>query len=144
MKSQSSTTVILDTSFIISMLRNHREFDDGIRDSVLGPVRLATSDGVLMELQRLARSGDFHTAGLAKVALSVLEKRGVLIQETDPSTPNVDTAILALALGDRGAVEVATSDRRLKHALYKLGITAISPRNHGGLDVVQGAQVPLK
>jgi rRNA-processing protein FCF1 len=143
-KSQPYTTVVLDTSFILSMLRNHREFDDGIRDSVRGPLRLATSDGVLMELQRLARSGDFQAAGLARVALSVLEKRGVLIQETDPSTPNVDTAILALALGDRGLVEVATSDRRLKHALYKLGVTAISPRKHGGLEVVPGAQVPLK
>ena len=144
MKSHSSRMVILDTSFILSMLRNHREFDDGIRDSAGGPIRIVTSDGVFMELQRLARSGDFNVAGLAKVALLSLERRGITIQETHPSTPNVDTSILVLSLEDRGRVEVATADSRLRHALFKLGVTAICPRKHGGVEIFPGARVPLK
>ena len=144
MKSHSSRMVILDTSFILSMMRNHQEFDDGINDSARGPTRLVTSDGVLMELQRLARSGDFNAAGLAKVALLSMERRGITIQETHPRTPNVDTAILTLALGNKGRVEVATADRRLRHVLFKLGVTAICPRKHGGVEIFPGARVPLK
>ena len=143
MKPQTSHKVVLDTSFILSMLRNHRELDSEIRDSARGPVRLTTTDGVIMELQRLARSGDFHSRGLARVALSTLGTREITIRETHPSTPNVDTAILALALGDRERVDVATADRRLREACFKLGVTSICPKVHKGIEIVRGARVPL-
>ncbi len=144
MKSSPSRTIVLDTSFILSMLRDHREFDTEIHDSVREPLRLTTTDGVIMELQSLARRGDFTRAGLAKTALSVLEKRRILVQETLPSTPNVDIGVLTLALGDRGKIEVATVDLRLRRALFKLGISTIYPRRHTGVVIMPGSRVPLK
>jgi len=126
------------------MLRQHRDFDDEIRNSAGGPVRIATTDGVIMELQRLARNGSFATSGLARIALSSLERGGIDVQDTSPSTPNVDTAILMSALAERNQVKVATVDRGLRNALVKLGVPVICPRAHGGVVILPSVRVPLK
>ena len=95
---------------------------------------MATTDGVLMELQRLARNGKFESKGLAKVALSLLETDKVEIRETHPSLSKVDTGILAVALGDRDRVDVATMDRRLSKILSTLGIRVLKIHRKGRID----------
>ncbi len=145
MKTPSPLTVLMDTSFILAMLKDHRNFHEEIRNVLAGHVRVATTDGVIMELRRLSRGGSFETAGLAKVALETFEKGGVDILEASPEIPDVDSSIVAAALADKGAAAVATVDRRLRDALLKHGLTAIFPRGHQGLMVLQGSHpVPLK
>ncbi len=107
-------------------------------------MRITTTDGVMMELQRLARSGNFATAALSRVALTTLEKKRIEVQDTWPSMPSVDISILAQALTDRRQVEVATVDRRLRALLLKLGVGVIYPRRGRGLIVSADARVSLK
>ena len=145
MRTRPIDTVIIDTSFILALLKNHEEFYEEIRNVLVGPVRIATTDGVRMELQRLARSGTFETAGLARVALEILETRQVEIRETSPSIPDVDASIVAAALSDENQILVATVDQRLKNILFRLGLRAISPGGRRGLLVLPGSySVPLK
>ncbi len=145
MRTRPPVTVLIDTSFILTMLKNHKEFGEEIRDISAGPVRLATTDGVVMELQRLSRSGSFDTAGLAKIALAALEKRRIDVLESSPGIPEVDSSILAIALATKDAAAVATVDRRLRHALLKHGLKTISPRGRGGLVISSSRHsVPLK
>ncbi len=144
MKSDSIHNILVDSSFILTMLRKHRDFDDEIRKSSRGPVRIITTDGVIMELQRLARSGNFETAGLARIALASLERSRIDVQDTSPSTPNVDTAILLTALAEKNSIKVATVDRRLRNTLFKLGVPVICPRAHAGVVILPGARAPLK
>jgi rRNA-processing protein FCF1 len=143
-KPDSAHNILLDTSFILSMLRDHREFDQEIRNTMAGPLRITTTDGVMMELQRLARSGNFATAALSRVALTTLEKKRIEVQDTWPSMPSVDISILAQALADKGQVEVATVDRRLRALLLKLGVGVIYPRRGRGVVVSPFARVSLK
>src|SRR5215471_4020195 len=121
--------VLLDTSFILALTKSHISLRDAARTG--GRAVLATTDGVLMELQRLARNGKFETKGLAKIALSLLETDKVEIRETHPSISKVDTGILAVALGDRHRVDVATIDRRLTKTLSTLGISVLKIHNKG-------------
>ncbi len=139
-----SRTVLLDTSFILALARSHRQLVNEIRDASIGRVRLATSDGVVLELERLARNGKFPSKALAKLALTRLKDQGIEIRETFPAVPNADTGMLVSALGDRDRLDVATVDYSLGETLSKLGINVISPRRKGGLTVKPAASSSLK
>lgn len=116
-----------------------------IRKVLTGPLNVATTDGVIMELQRLARRGTFETAGLAKVALETFEKEGIDIVKACPEVPDVDTSIVAAALAEKGEVAVATTDHRLREAVFKHGLKAIFPRGRRELAVSRDLKpVPLK
>ncbi len=135
MKTGLFLTVLIDTSFFLTMLKGHRNFQQEIRSVASGPVSLATTDGVIMELQRLARRGTFVTSGLAEVALETLGKEGIRIVNWSPEVPNVDTSIVAAALAGKGEVAVATTDRRLRDTLFKHGLKVIFPRGRHRLIV---------
>ncbi len=139
-----SRTILLDTSFILTLARSHRQLVNEVRDASVGRVRLATSDGVALELERLARNGKFPLKALAKLALAQLKEQDVEIRETCPGTPNVDTGMLVLALGDRDRPDVATVDYQLGETLSKLGINVISLRKKGGLTFKPTASSSLK
>ena len=124
MTTNPSRTVLLDTSFILTLTKSHRDLRDA---ATLGArVVLATTDGVVMELQRLARNGSFRSKGLARIALSELERNKVEVRETHPATPKVDTGIIAVALGDRRKIDVGTVDRQLSRTLSTLGVSVIN------------------
>jgi rRNA-processing protein FCF1 len=139
-----SRTILLDTSFILALTRGHRQLVNEVRDASIGRVRLATSEGVIMELERLARNGQFPSKALAKLALDQLKDQDVEIRETFPAVSGVDTGVLVLALGDRDPLYVATVDHRLGETLSKLGINVISPRKKGGLTVKPATSSSLK
>ncbi len=134
-KTGLSLTVLIDTSFFLTMLKGHRNFQQEIKNSASGHVSVMTTDGVIMELQRLARRGTFGTSGLAKVALETFEKEGIHISNWSPEVPNVDTSIVAAALAGKGEVAVATTDRRLRGTLFKHGLRVIFPRGRHALIV---------
>jgi len=139
-----SRTILLDTSFILALARSHREMANEIRDASIGRVRLATSDGVVLELERLARNGKFPSKALARLALARLKDQGVEIWKTCPAVPSVDTGMLVLALGSRDRLDVATVDYSLGETLSKLGVDVIRPRKKGGLTVKPASSSSLK
>jgi rRNA-processing protein FCF1 len=106
--------VLLDTSFLLTMLREHMDFGEEIRTTVPGPLRIVTIDVVRFELGRLARRGSSATGGLAKLALEQLERKRVPVMDTELVVKDTDTAILTAALSQKGPVAVATLDRRLR------------------------------
>ena len=126
-------TVVIDTSFLLTMLEQHREFDEELQQAITVPVKIATIDSVVFELQRLARRGPFKTAGLAKLGLSLLYKKRISIIEVPMGLPDVDSTILAFALAEKNSVAVATVDRHLRFLLGRNGIPTVFPRGGRGL-----------
>jgi rRNA-processing protein FCF1 len=126
------TTVLLDTSFLLTILRSHLELDKEIRHAVAGPLLIATTQGVIMELQRLSRKGGTSRAGLARGALEVLASHRVAVLSSQ-DLPEVDSAILAAALSRKDRVIVATVDFHLREILAKHHLASIIPRGHKGL-----------
>jgi len=125
--------VLLDTSFLLTMLREHMDFGEEIRTTVPGPLRIVTIDLVQFELGRLARRGSSATGGLAKLALEQLERKRVPVMDTELVVKDTDTAILTAALSQKGPVAVATLDRRLREILRRSGVSTIYPRRRRGL-----------
>lgn len=136
--------VLLDTSFLLTMLRERIEFYEEIRSTVPGPVRIATVDLVLLELGRLARSNSFRTGGLARLALEELENKKVGVLESKFSSTDADTAILTVALSQKSPVVVATLDRQLRETLAKNGVSTIYPRRRRGLTISLAKRSVLK
>jgi rRNA-processing protein FCF1 len=104
-----------------------------IKRAIAGPLLIATTQGVVMELQRLSRKGGTSTAGLARSALEVLSSHRVEVLCSSQDLPEVDSAILAAALSRRDRVIVATVDLRLREILTKHHLASIIPRGHKGL-----------
>lgn len=125
--------VLLDTSFLLTMLRERMEFDEEIRTTVPGPLQIATVDLVQFELGRLARRVSSRTGGLAKLAVEQLERKHVLVIDSRFVAKDTDTAILTAALSQKGPVAVATLDRRLRETLTRDGVSTIYPRGRRGL-----------
>ena len=125
--------VLLDTSFLLTMLREHMDFCEEIRTTVPGQLRIVTIDLVQLELERLVRRGSSTTSGLAKLALEQLERKRVPVMDTKLVARDTDTAILAAALSQKGLVAVATLDKRLRETLRRSGVSTIYPRRRRGL-----------
>ena len=125
--------VLLDTSFLLTMLREHMDFAEEIRTTVPGQLRIVTIDLVQFELERLARRGSSTTSGLAKLALEQLERKRVPVMDTKLVARDTDTAILAAALSQKGLVAVATLDKVLRETLRRSGVSTIYPRRRRGL-----------
>ncbi len=141
MKTPPSQTILLDTNFILA----HAEMEGFIRElrnSRTEQVTLATTDGVALELERLARSGKPPAKVQARIGLSLLENQDVEVRETNPATPNVDMGLLLAALGSKETVKIATIDRVLRESLSRLGISVIIPRNKGGFVARPAASGP--
>lgn len=125
--------VLLDTSFLLTMLRERMDFGEEIRTTIPGQLRIVTIDLVQFELGRLARRGSSTTSGLAKLALEQLERKRVPVMDTELVVRDTDTAILTAALSQKGPVAVATLDRRLRETLRRSGVSTIYPRRRKGL-----------
>lgn len=144
MKPKTPVTILVDTSFFLTIVRQRRNFDEEIRNAVTGPVNIATTSGVVLELQRLSRSGSSETAGLARMVLGLLEQKGINVLEDMSGISQVDTAIVALALGEKTPIAIATIDRGLRGLLSKHGLVTIYLRGRKGVIVDrQRSQCPL-
>jgi rRNA-processing protein FCF1 len=126
-------TVLLDTSFLITMLEQRRDIDEELRDLIKGPVRVATLDMVERELQRLGRTRSSKTGGLASAALELLKSRKYSILTSGIETSDTDAAILSFSLAKGEPLAVATVDRKLRVSLANFGLPVIYPMRRRGL-----------
>lgn len=132
LSSKAYTQIVLDTNFIISMLRQHRDLEEEIKTAIPGGTRTVVLDLVVLELERLARgSGNVRT--WANAALAYLAKGNFSIVEHRPGPTDVDASLVQFALSEKTPTAIATIDRQLRVALDSFDIPAISPRARFGL-----------
>ncbi len=125
--------ILLDSNFVIALLRKHRDLEDEIKAEVRGKIAIVVLDLVVWELERLARTRTSATATWAKASLAFLSRRNYPIAEHKPGPSDVDASLIAFALTEKIPTAIATIDRELKSALDALGIPSILPRTRHGL-----------
>ncbi len=129
----SPLQILLDTSFLLTMLKQHRDLEEEIRSSIPGPIKISTLDTVVYELERLARTRSSRQGALAKAGLELIKKRKYPTLESKPGPSDVDTTLIAFALIENEPTAIATVDRELREALTAQRIPTIYPRARSGL-----------
>jgi rRNA-processing protein FCF1 len=132
-KTRPSIQILLDTSFLITMLKQHRDPQEEIRAELPGNVKILVLDLVLFELERLARKGSAKSHAFASASLDFLEKRKFPVVEHKPGPSDVDAALIACSLSEREPTGIATVDRPLRSALASQDVPVIYPRTRRGL-----------
>jgi rRNA-processing protein FCF1 len=125
--------ILVDTSFLLTLLRQHRDLDEEIRTAVSGKVRIAVLDLVVLELERLARRGSASARNWAEVSLAYLRAKKYPVVEHKTGPSDVDASLVVYALAERAPTGIATVDGELRFALESLSIPAIWPRTRHGL-----------
>jgi len=132
-KTRPSVQVLLDTSFLLTMLKQHRDPVEEIRTAVRGNAKILIPDMVVFELERLARKSSAKTHSFARASLDFLEKRGLDVIEHKPGPSDVDAALIAWALSEKKLTGIATVDRAIRSALDSQDVPVIYPRTRRGL-----------
>ena len=127
---KASKQVLLDTSFILTLTRQHRDPCTEVRDLIPGKLTIFTMDLVILEMERLARRGSATIAAEANAGLALMEKAKISVVEHRPGPTEVDSALIAHALAERTPTAIATVDRELRKVLTADGIPTIWPTSH--------------
>ena len=133
MEDRASIQIFLDTSFLLTMLKQHRDPEEEIRTAVPGTVKILVLDLVIFELERLARKASATTHAFASASLDFLGKRKLPVIEHKPGPGDVDAALIACALTEKTPTGIATVDRALRSALASQDVPVIHPRTRRGL-----------
>jgi rRNA-processing protein FCF1 len=123
----------LDSSFIISLVKQRRDFERELIDSIPQKISIEILDLVLLELEHLARKSPSATRTWARASLELIEKRNYHVVEHKPGPADVDASLIAYALSQRTSIAIATIDRELGNGLKSLGIPIVTPRRSHGL-----------
>ena len=132
-KTRPSVQILLDTSFLLTMLKQHRNPEEEIRTAVPGNVKILVLDIVVFELERLARKASASTHAFASASLDFLAKRRIPVIERKAGPTDVDAALIACALTEKTPTGMATVDRGLRSALASQDVPVIYPRTRRGL-----------
>ncbi|HVH14812.1 MAG TPA: PIN domain-containing protein [Candidatus Angelobacter sp.] len=139
MEDRPSVQILLDTSFLLTMLKQHRDPEEEIKKEVAGKVRILTLDLVVFELEKLSRRASPKTQAFAEASLELLKKRKIPVLDHKPGPTDVDAALIACALTEKKNTGIATVDRELRTALAAQGAPIIYPKARRGL-VARGFQ----
>ena len=131
--SRQSIQVLLDTSFILTLVKRHRDPWAEIRTLIRGRVRILVMELVQFELERLSRKSSGETRLWAKTSLELLAKRRPEIVEHKTGPSDVDSSLIAHALTERTLTAIATVDREMRTVLAAQDVPVISPRSRHGL-----------
>jgi rRNA-processing protein FCF1 len=132
-KTRPSFQILLDTSFLLTMLKQHRDPVEEIRVRIPGNVKVLIPDTVVFELERLARKASAKTHAFANAGLDFLDRRKLVVIEHKPGPTDVDAALIACALTEKPPTGIATVDRALRSALASQDVPVIYPRRRRGL-----------
>ena len=133
MKTRPTVQILLDTSFLLTMLEQHRDPVEELRAEVQGNLKILVLDLVIFELERLARKASSKTHAFARASLDFLEKRKIPTVEHKPGPSDVDAALIACSLTESEPTGIATVDRALRSALASQDVPVIYPRARRGL-----------
>jgi rRNA-processing protein FCF1 len=137
LKQTAYKQIVPDTSFVISLLKQRRDFEDEMSGAISGKVRIVMLDLVVLELERLARIGPSAISKWAKANMELLHKRNYPVVEHKPGPSDVDSSLIAFAISEKTPTGIATLDRELITALKILGLPTVRPRARHGL-IVEG------
>jgi len=102
-------TIVLDTNFILTCIRNKLDFFDGFKFNGL---RMLIPKQVLQEIKRISESRKkLRFKEEAKLALKLLEQNS--FKEIDLKSKNVDNGIVKFTKVHKGII-VATLDKELQ------------------------------
>lgn len=130
---KTPTKVLLDSSFLLTMLKQHRDPEAEIRTALPRALEMVVMDLILLEIERLARKGTSTPRRWANATLAHLEARKYRIEEHVQGPSDVDAILISSALSKREPVFVATVDSALGNSLRATGISVIMPRKSHGL-----------
>jgi rRNA-processing protein FCF1 len=131
-------TLLLDSNFVMSLVKQRRDFERELIDAVPQKIKIKILDLVILELERLARKSSSARRTWAKASLDLLARRGYETVEHKPGPVDIDASLIVAALSERTSTAVATIDRELRESLKSLGVPALSPRKGHGV-LVNGA-----
>src|SRR5256885_12964556 len=94
-KTRPSLPILLDPSFLLTMLKQHRDPEEEIRTAVPGNVKILVLDIVVFELERLARKASASTHAFASASLDFLAQRRIPVIEHKVGPTTVDAALIA-------------------------------------------------
>jgi rRNA-processing protein FCF1 len=115
------------------MLRQRRDIEAEIRIAVHSPMRIFVLDLVILELERLARTGSANVRTWANAALDFIGMRHYPVIEHRPGPTDVDVSLVQLALAQKNPTAIATIDRELRKTLESFNIPTIWPKARYGL-----------
>jgi rRNA-processing protein FCF1 len=127
------TQVLLDTSFIMTLVKQHRDPWAEVKDLIKGRVKVQTLDLIVFELEHLARTAPAATCKWANTSLMLVARKKDQVVQHKPGPSNVDVALMAHALAEREVTAIATVDREMRTILAANGIPAIWPKARYGL-----------
>jgi rRNA-processing protein FCF1 len=126
-------TLLLDSNFVMSLVKQRRDFERELVDAVPQKIKIKILDLVTLELERLARKRSSARRTWAKASLDLLARRGYETLEHKPGPVDIDASLIVAALSERTSSAVATIDRELRESLKSLGIPALLPRKGHGV-----------
>jgi rRNA-processing protein FCF1 len=127
------TQIVIDTNFIMTLLKQRRDIEAEIRTAVQGPLRIVLLDLVLLELERLARKGSANVRTWANAAIDFIGRRNYSIIEHKPGPTDVDVSLVQFALSEKNPTAIATIDMELRKTLESFSIPTIWPKARYGL-----------
>jgi rRNA-processing protein FCF1 len=128
-----STQIVLDTNLVLSLLKQRRDIEAEIRIAVPGPTRIVVLDLIILELERLARTGSANLRTWANTAIDFISQRDYRVIEHRPGPTDVDVSLVQLALSEENPTAIATIDRELRKSLESFNIPTIRPKARYGL-----------
>lgn len=108
-------TIILDTNFLMIPYQNRIDIFSELERMIPEKYELVAPEGVIKELQQIQDTGSGSEKIAAKIALELIEKKGVKAIE---SHGNVDESILDFIAKNKDSI-VCTNDKELKRKLRK-------------------------
>lgn len=121
--------IILDTNFLTIPVQFNLDIFEEIDRIIEEEYELATTDGVIEELEKLAKSKG-KDAIAARVGLELVKKKNIRIIKT--SEKNTDEYILKIS--DKNTI-VATNDQVLKQRLKHKNVKTIYLRSKKYLEI---------
>jgi rRNA-processing protein FCF1 len=121
--------ILLDTNFLIDMLRYRLEFS-AFQD-IEGGVEFFVSSEVLREIKSIA-SRKTKVGRLALIALKLIDERKIKVVQSLKKTVDEDLVALAKTKG----FIVATNDKNLKERLKRENVRVICLRNKKKIEVM--------
>jgi len=124
--------LILDTNFLMIPYQHRVDVFSEIERLVPEKHELVVPEGVIKELQSIKNSGNGSDKIAARIAIELIEKRGI---KTVGGEEKTDEFILNLAVKNKNSI-VCTNDKELKRKLKKSMIPVICLRGTNRLELI--------
>ncbi len=118
---------------MISLVKQRRDFEKEILDSVHQKIEIKILDLVTLELEHLARKSSSTTQTWARASLELVAIRSYPVVDHKPGPTDIDASLIVYALSEKGSTAIATVDRELENSLKRLRIPVILPKRGHGL-----------